>query len=148
MRLNWGAILLAAAVHWVFGAAWFTLFSKQWQAGLRMAPEELQAYTSHPNYWPYIISFLCNLVIAIVIARLLSSYDNPGLFRGLGVGLLIGLVAAFAMVTELAFEMRSPAFMFISAAYPLIGCMLMGIILGAWKPKGGGDLNPSVPVAP
>ena len=26
--------------------------------------------------------------------------------------------------------------MFIAAAYPLIGSVLMGIILGVWKPKG------------
>jgi hypothetical protein len=36
----------------------------------------------------------------------------------------------------MAFELRSSTFMSISAAYPLIGCVLMGIVLGVWKPKG------------
>lgn len=141
MRLNWLAILVAAVAHWLFGAVWFTVFSKQWQAGLRMAPEELQAYASHPNYWPYVISMLCNLVLAYVIARVLSAYDHPRLFRGMGIGVLIGLAAAVAMVTELSFEMRSPLFMGLSAGYPLLGCLLMGIIIGAWKPKAVAQLN-------
>jgi hypothetical protein len=32
--------------------------------------------------------------------------------------------------------MRFSNFMFISAAYPLCGSVLMGIIIGVWKPKG------------
>jgi len=32
--------------------------------------------------------------------------------------------------------MRTSNFMFISAAYPLIGSVLMGIVIGVWKPKG------------
>jgi hypothetical protein len=135
MRLNWLAILVAAVVHWILGAVWFTAFSRQWQAGLRMSPEELQAYSSHPNYWPYIISFLCNVILAYAIARVLSIYDHTHLFRGLGVGTLVGLAAAVAMSTELVFELRSPQFIGISAGYPLVGCMLMGMIIGAWKSK-------------
>jgi hypothetical protein len=39
------------------------------------------------------------------------------------------------MVTEMVFEVRMQSFILISAAYPLAGCILMGIVLGAWKPK-------------
>ena len=49
MRLNWVAILLAGFADWVLGAVWFTAFSNAWQAGIRMSPEELQAYMAHPN---------------------------------------------------------------------------------------------------
>ena len=58
------------------------------------------------------------------------------LFRGIVTGLMVGIVAALAMITEMAFEYRSSTFMFISAAYPLLGSVLMGIVIGVWKPKG------------
>ena len=45
------------------------------------------------------------------------------------------------MITEMVFEMRAVSFMLISAAYPLLGCILMGIILGAWKPKVKAELS-------
>lgn len=136
MKINWGAILLAAIVHFGFGAVWFTAFSKPWQAGTRMSPEEIQAYTAHPNFWPFIISFLCSFGMALVICWVLGTSCKFSLFRGIVAGLMVGLVAALAMITEMAFEYRSSQFMFISAAYPLIGSILMGIVIGVWKPKG------------
>jgi Protein of unknown function (DUF1761) len=144
MRLNWVAILVAAIVHWLLGAVWFTAFSKAWTAGLRMPKEELDAAMAHPNFWPYVIAFLCNLVLAFVIARVLAIGETHTLVRGIRIGILVGLAAAVAMVTEMAFEMMGQTFMAISAGYPLVGCILMGIILGAWKPKAKVELGREV----
>ena len=100
-----------------------------------MAPEELQAYMAHPNYWPYLIALLCSFLMAYVIGRLVGGSETHGLFRGIMVGALVGLAAAMAMVTEMVFEIRAGWFILISAAYPLLGCILMGIIIGVWKPR-------------
>jgi hypothetical protein len=135
MRLNWPAVALAAVLDWLLGAVWFTVFANQWRAGLRMAPEELQAYMAHPNYWPYLIALLCSFLMAYVIGRLVGGSETHGLFRGIMVGALVGLAAAMAMVTEMVFEIRAGWFILISAAYPLMGCILMGIIIGVWKPR-------------
>jgi hypothetical protein len=134
--VNWGAIFLAAVIHFGFGAVWFTVFSKPWQAGTRLSPEELQAYMAHPNFWPYIISFLCSFGMALVISWVMGMACKFSLFRGIVTGLMVGIVAALAMVTEMAFEYRGSTFMLISAAYPFIGAVFMGIIIGVWKPKG------------
>jgi hypothetical protein len=141
MRLNWAAILLAGVADWLLGAAWFTAFANLWKAGLRMAPEELQAYMSHPNFWPYIIALVCSIFMAYVIARLVSTSATHGIFRGISVGILVGLAAALAMITEMVFEMRAGSFILIAAAYPFLGCILMGIIIGVWMPKGKADLG-------
>ncbi len=135
MGLNWPSILVAGIADWLLGAVWFTVFSRQWQAGLRMSPEELQTHMAHPNFWPYIVAFLCSALLAYVIARLLASSPSHGLLRGITIGLLVGLAAAVAMVTEMVFEARSQSFILISAAYPLFGCVLMGIIVGVWRRK-------------
>ncbi len=141
MRLNWAAILLAGVVDWLLGAVWFTVFARAWTAGLRMSPEEVQAYKAHPNFWPYIIAFLCSILMAMVIARLIAASATQGLVRGVAVGILVGLAAAVAMVTEMIFEVRAGGFVLIAAGYPLIGCILMGIILGAWKGKARDELG-------
>jgi hypothetical protein len=146
MRLNWTAIAVAGIADWLLGAVWFTVFANQWRAGLRMAPDELAAYMAHPNFWPYLIALLCSILMAYVIARVLGGADTHGLFRGISVGFLIGLAAAVAMVTEMVFEIRAAPFVLISAAYPLLGCVLMGIILGVWKPKGRDDLGHKVKI--
>ena len=109
MRVNWLAILIAGIADWLLGAVWFTAFSKQWQAGLRMSPEELQMYMSHPNFWPYLIALLCSCLMAYAIARLVRRAPTHGLFRGIHAGILVGLAAAVAMITEMVFEYRAAA---------------------------------------
>jgi hypothetical protein len=141
MRLNWGAVLVAAIVHWLLGAVWFTGFASIWTAGLRMAPDELQAAKAHPNFWPYLIALLCNFLLAYAIARLLAGSESHNLFRGISVGMLVGMAAAVAMTTELVFELRPRSFIMIAAGYPLVGCIVMGIILGVWKPKAKAEVS-------
>ena len=135
MRVNWAAIGVSGVVYWLFQAAWFTAFSQQWQAGLRMSAEEIAAYKAHPNFVPYVIAMVCNLILAFIIARVLALGGVWGLIRGFRIGLLIGLVAALAMLTEMHFELKPWQAIAVSAGAPLAGCALMGIILGAWKPK-------------
>lgn len=135
LRLNWAAVAVAGVVDWLLGAVWFTVFARQWKAGLQMPVEVMQNYSSHPNYWPYLIALLCSILIAYAIARLVGHSESHGLFRGISVGILVGLAAALAMVTEMVFEIRNGSFILISAAYPFVGCILMGIIIGVWKPK-------------
>ena len=136
LRVNWLAILIAAIADWILGAVWFTVFASQWRAGLRMAPAEMQQYMSHPNFWPYLIALVCSFLMAYVIARIVAGSTTQSLFRGISAGTLVGLAAAVAMITEMVFEIRPMPFVLISAAYPLMGCILMGIIIGIWKPKG------------
>jgi len=135
MRVNWAAVFASGIVYWLFQAGWFTFFSQPWQAGSGMSAEEIAVYKAHPNYIPYVIALVCNLILAFLIARVLALGGVWGLFRGFRIGLLVGLVAALAMLTEMHFELRPWQFIAISAGAPLAGCALMGIILGAWKPK-------------
>jgi Protein of unknown function (DUF1761) len=140
MRVNWLAILIAAIADWLLGAVWFTVFANQWRAGARMAPDE-QQYMAHPFFWPYLISLICNLIIAYCIARVVAGSETHGLFRGIVAGILIGLAAAAAMVTEMVFDVRPGPFILISAGYPLVGSILMGIIIGVWRHKPAPDIR-------
>ena len=135
MRVNWAAVGVSGVVYWLFQAAWFTVFAQAWQNGLRMSAEELAAYKAHPNFIPYLIALVCNLILAYLIARVLVLGGVWGLFRGFRIGLLVGLVAALAMLTEMHFELKPWQFIAIAAGAPVVGCALMGIVVGAWKPK-------------
>ncbi len=148
MRVKWAAILVAAVADWLLGAVWFTVFANQWRAGIRMPADELQANMAHPNFWPFLIALLCSLLMAYAIARVVADSETHSLFRGIVVGILIGLAAAVAMVTEMVFEIRTGPFILISAGYPLVGCILMGIIIGAWRNKAVADLPRPITTKP
>lgn len=141
MRVNWAAVLVAAVADWLLGAVWFTIFANQWRAGIRMPAEQLQQYMAHPFFWPYLIALVCSFIIAYCIARVVAGSETHGIFRGIVAGILIGLAAAAAMVTEMVFEVRAGSFILISAGYPLVGSILMGIIIGLWRNKPAPDLR-------
>ncbi len=135
MRVNWAAVGVSGIVYWLLQAAWFKAFAQPWMAGLRMSSEELAYYQAHPDFVPYVIALVCNLILAFIIARVLALGGVWGLIRGFRIGVLVGLVAALAMLTEMHFELKPWQSIAVSAGAPLAGCALMGIILGAWKPK-------------
>ena len=100
-----------------------------------MTEEQVRAASQNMSPAPYFIAFLCNLVIAYAIAWVLTQMREQNALRGIAVGAVLGFVAAAAMVTEHAFELRPSLFKLIAAGYPLVGSMIMGAIVGAWKAK-------------
>jgi uncharacterized membrane protein YdcZ (DUF606 family) len=122
-------------VYWLLGAAWFTILSKQWLAGMGKTMEQLQHEGGSPAV-AYVVAFLSNVVIAYVLAWLVFRTGEQTATRGLKLGALlwIGLVAT-TMGTEFVFEGRSLEIFVITAGYPLVGTLLMGAIVGGWKKK-------------
>jgi Protein of unknown function (DUF1761) len=139
-KINLLAVLVAAAVHWLFGAAWFTFFANQWAAGLGMTPAQMQAAQAHPRV-PYLIAFICNFGFAVVLARMISFANMRTAFGGARIGLMLGLgVALLPMMTEYFFELKHLKFALIAGGYPAVGAVIMGVILGAWQTKSSAAL--------
>jgi uncharacterized protein DUF1761 len=136
-KINLLAVLVAAAVHWMFGAVWFTFFANQWMAGLGMTQAQLAAAKAHPSPVPYLIAFICNFGFAIVIARMISFTNMRTALGGARIGMMLGFgVAMLPMMTEYFFEMKHLNFALIAAGYPAVGGIVMGTILGAWQKRG------------
>lgn len=135
MRTNWLAVIAAAIAHFVLGAAWFGGMKSAWLAGAGKTEQELLQQGSPAM--AYSAAFVCNLIMALVLAKVIADRGRWSATRGMHIGLVLGFGLAFtAMVTELVFEARSTPFLLIAGGYPVVGCVLMGAILGAWKPKG------------
>lgn len=138
--INVAAVVVAAVVHFALGAAWFTALAKPWMAGLRMSEAELKAAQQNPSLMPYLMALLCNLVLAYAIAWIAARTEPHTTGRGIVAGAVVGLIAAVAMITEFAFELRPGTFSAIAAGYPLLGCIIMGAIIGAWKKKQNAEM--------
>ena len=136
-KVNPGAVIVAAIVDWLAQAGWFTAFSRIFTEGLGLTPEQVEAGKSHMSPWPFVIAFVANLVMALVLAKVIAWVGEWSASGGARVGLILGLGIAFtAMATANVFEQRPLSFILVSAGYPVVGCIIMGAILGAWKPKG------------
>lgn len=126
------AVILAAILHWLLGAVWFTLLKQQWLAGLGTTSEKLMA-AGIPAWLPHVVTLIANLLLAYVIGWVILATGSQTLLRGIGVAAFLWLVAASVFATELVFEAKSVEFFCIVAGYPLVGMMTMGAVLGAWK---------------
>jgi len=96
-----------------------------------------QADSANPAWiWPFILTFLLNLLIAFVLAQVCIWRNANTAFRGAAVGLLlwIGIVGPINYTTYM-YEMRPKTLFAINEFYSLVGLCLMGAILGAWKKK-------------
>ncbi len=127
------AVVVAAVLHFFLGGGWFMLLQKQWLAGIGKTSEQLMA-SGMPNWFPYVVTVVANLVMAYVLGWLIVATGPQTVMRGLKVAAMVwaGFVAS-AFATEYAFEARSLQIFGINAGYPLVGMLIMGVVLGAWK---------------
>ena len=136
-KVNPWAVIVAAVVDWFAQAGWFTALSGPYTAGLGITPQQMAESKAHPDPWMYVTALVANLVMALVLAKVIGWVGQWSAAGGARVGFVLGLGIAFcAMATAYVFEQRPLSFIMVSAGYPVVGCILMGAIVGAWKPKG------------
>jgi hypothetical protein len=132
--VHYPAVILAAAVHLVLGAIWFTVLQKPWLASIGKTLDQLRKQGNATV--AYVVAFGANLVIAWVLARLMISTGRTSVAGGVGLAAFLWLgFTATTMATAFVFEARSLEAFVIIAGYPLVGMLLMGAILGAWKKR-------------
>ena len=137
MKTNYLAVVVAAVAYWVLGAIWFgVVFGRQWLQLEHIPPEQVAAMKGAVAAFPYIMSFVLNLIIAFVLAQLCAWRNATTAARGasLGVLLWIGIIGPVTYTTNM-YEMRPLNLFLLNEGYVLVGLFLMGAILGAWTKK-------------
>jgi len=72
-------ILAATIASWMFGALWYMSLSKPWMTASGMSEEDIKpGGKQDPS--PFIISFICEFVMAYMLAVLLLHTANDGAF--------------------------------------------------------------------
>lgn len=134
MRIHYPAVVVSAVVYFLIGGAWYTaLFGQRWMAAVGMTEAQLAAGGVAEAYS---IAFVCNLVVAYVMAALCHYTGSDTAAKGAKLGLLtwFGFVLT-NMMMNYAFERQSSELLMINAGYALVGMVITGVILGAWRKK-------------
>jgi len=135
--VNFLAVLVSALVAFLVGGAWYTaLFGKFWVKLHGYTPEqvkEMQARRPPPVFFGGM--FVSYLVLALVVALLLTGLQEKTLLAGVALGVLlwVGPAAAIAFTGHLAGD-KPLAVYLIDVGCQLVYLVLMGAILGAWRP--------------
>ena len=131
-RINHVAVFVSAIVFFILGWVWYDLvFGQAWMA-----------LTGHSGTAPassmttlFITTFILEFVLGYVIAIALADSSNPnparhgvefGIFMGLGIfGTMLGV--------NYVYEGRSFELWAINTGYVVVGMVIMGAIIGAWR---------------
>ena len=134
IHINYLAVLVAAIAAFALGALWYSpiLFAKQWMKAHGYSEADAAEMRKGANR-AYLITFLCQLVIALVLAILI---EMIGIYRPIG-GVKLGALcwlgfAATIGLTSQVFSNKRFAVYAIDVAYQLVYLVLMGWILAMW----------------
>jgi len=134
LNIKWMAVLAAAVVAWILGAVWYTLLSKPWRNAVGVIPADSKArgLAGHPVF-PFVVSFLAELAMALFIAALLGHLGLVTIKRGaeLGFGCWAAFVATTTTVNN-AYPGRKVSLTLIDAGHWLMVLLAEGVVIGAF----------------
>ena len=135
VKQNYLAILVAAVACFLLEAGWYSIFLQPWLNGIGRTSQWLTSSGVNPAL-QFAVALASEAVIAAAISCLTQLTGPQTLLRGIKVAALLWLGFMLpALSLEYVFEVRPWSLLGINAGFWLIGMILMGAIVGAWKKK-------------
>lgn len=123
--ISYLAVLVAAVAAFAFGAAWYGVLGKQWMAAVGM--------TEQPKPVPvtFILTFICQLVMAWVLAGVIGHLGDVTVWNGLVSAAFVW--AGFVLTTMLVnhrFQGARWSLSIIDGGHWLGVLLIMGLVIG------------------
>lgn len=132
--INFWAVLVSGVSYFILGGVWYAaIFSKQYQAALKLTPEE-QAQGEKAFPMALATHFISGLITSIVLATLINAWGANSFFEGMVCSFWIWLGFAFTInLNYMMFERRPTGLFMINNGFFLIAFLVMGGILSVWR---------------
>ncbi len=134
-QVNYLAVGVAALSTVFIGAVWYSplLFHKLWVKAHGYSEEKVEQLRKAAGR-AFIVSLLCYVVMAFVLAVFVSYAGVSTVLQGAFLGLLvwIGFLATLGLTAHMFSEKRLSTYL-LDAGYQLVYSVVMGVILAAWR---------------
>jgi|ERR1039458_1973050 hypothetical protein len=136
VRQNYLAIVVAAVACFLLEAAWYSFFMQGWLDGIGRTQAWLMSQGVNPAL-QYGTALVSAALIATAISCVTQLTGPQTALRGMKAAVLLWLgFVLTTYATEYVFEERTYSLFAINTGFWLIGMVVMGAIVGAWKKKG------------
>ncbi len=131
--INYWAILVCGIIAMGIAALWYSpmLLGKVWVDSLDKTEEELKR-----DFKPvkaYSISFIAQIVMAYILARILSYVNATTPEEGIRIAFMVWFgFTATTMTVNMLFEGKNFKHFLVDSGYNFIVTILYGMILGLW----------------
>ena len=131
--INYIAVLVGAVMAWIGGAFYYGLLSKPWMAAVGRTKEEMKR-TGLAAAAPFILSFLCEIVMAYMLSRLFHGLGFSGMAAGamLGAVVWVGFLVPTVAVNNF-YPGRKLSLTVIDLGHWLLVLLVIGAIIGAFN---------------
>lgn len=129
--INYWAVAVAAAATLVASFVWYIVFGNAW---LTLRGIDPSTADTTPEAWVMVAQFVRNLVVAFVLAVLLSRLGTATLGDALRLGLLVWVgFEAMAIAGSVLHEQYPLGLYAIHVGDALMATLVMTLILGLWR---------------
>ena len=124
--INYLAVLVAAVAGFAFGSVWYGALGKAWMAALGKPKE---AFKPHPL--PFVVAFVCQLVMAWMLAGLIGHLGEVTLWDALVSAAFVwfGFVLTTMLVNH-RFQSATWSLSLIDGGHWLGVLLVMGLVIG------------------
>ncbi len=139
VEVSWAGILLATLASMAVGGIWYAkpVFGKVWMKLVGLKEED----TKKGQAQALLIGLVCAFLTAYVLAHV--AYLSNQYFRNsfmqdsmtTAFWLSVG-ISATTVITHNTFEKRKPNLTWLTVLHQIVGFLIMGAIIGAFKPFG------------
>lgn len=134
--VNWLAVIVAAALYYALGFAWFLpqAMGRPWMRSMGMDPD---AGPPAMNPLTFVIPAVAYLVTAVATSLLVDALGYTSLGDGLILGLVVGIGYAVTTTAVTAnYEPGKPqpwTWFLITGAYHLVGIVIVAVVVAIWQ---------------
>ena len=139
ISVNYLAVLVAAIVSMIIGFLWYgPVFGKKWMGMMGMGQADIDAAKAKGGMGKsYVIALIGSLVMAYVLAHIVTMARMAGISSGVSGGLSSGFWVWLGFVATVGlggvlWEKRTWSLYCFNMAYQLVSLLVMGAILAAW----------------
>lgn len=126
----WG-VLVGAIASFAFGALWYCVLGKAWQAALGKSDADMKSGMATK----FIVTFLCQIVMAIMLAGVLVHMGGATIKGGLISGALIWLgFVATTLIVNYIHQGAKRALTLIDGGHWLGVLLVQSVVIGALGP--------------
>lgn len=133
LPINYIAVIVGAVMAWVGGAIYYGVLSKPWMAAVGLTKEDVKR-TGAAAIAPFVLSFLFEIVMAYMLARLFHGLGYSGMAAGAALGgvVWLGFLVPVVAVNNL-YPGRKLALTVIDLGHWLMVLLVIGAIIGAFN---------------
>ncbi len=134
-QINYLAVGGAALAPFIIGALWYSplLFGKLWKKSHGYSDEKLEERQKTAAR-AYVVSLVCYVVMAFVLAVLVSYTGVSTILQGAFLGFLVwvGFLATLGLTANM-FSDKPLSTYLLDVGYQFVYAVVMGVILAAWR---------------